>query len=154
MNLRQQNYLTQRRSQLLILLYKLHPIIIMLLTAKGVRWDLMGDLKEQLSEFEACELYYSDAIIAFNSALHIAPDSIAALNNKGNALQRLANLQAAKLSEPQEAIKNYQEALEMFNRCLAIAPNNDHFAVCAIRCKNFSIIRVTILPAVKGFRLQ
>jgi hypothetical protein len=31
----------------------------------------------------------------------------------------------AKFSEQQEALKNWQEALEMLNRSLAIAPNND-----------------------------
>ena len=77
-----------------------------------------------LSEFEAAKLSYCESIAAFNSALLIAPDSIAALNNKGKVLLSLGGLKA-KLSEQQEALKNCQEALEMFNRYLAITPNND-----------------------------
>ncbi len=59
-----------------------------------------------------------------NYAFLIAPDSIQILNNKEIALRCLGDLQA-ELSEQQEALKNYQEALEMLNRSLANAPNDD-----------------------------
>ena len=81
-------------------------------------------MQARLSEFEAAKLSYSEAIAAYNSALVIAPDSLMALNNKGNALLGMGIWQA-KLSEKEEALNNWKEALEMFNRSLAIAPNND-----------------------------
>ncbi|WP_293330111.1 hypothetical protein [Microcoleus sp. CAWBG58] len=96
------------------------------LNNKGNALRSLGDLQAQLSEseFEAAKLSYSEAIAAFDSALVIAPDYILALNSKGLALKSMGDLQA-KLSDQQEALKNWQEALEMFNRSLAIAPNDD-----------------------------
>ena len=96
------------------------------LNNKGNALRSLGDLQAQLSEseFEAAKLSYYEAIAAFDSALVIAPDYILALNSKGLALKSMGDLQA-KLSDQQEALKNWQEALEIFNRSLAIAPNDD-----------------------------
>lgn len=101
------------------------PNFLMALNDKGLALLRLGDLHAKLSEFEAAQHNYSEALTALNLALIIAPDSILALKYKGLALVGLGILQAAKLSEPQEALKNWQEALEMWNRCLAIAPNDD-----------------------------
>jgi tetratricopeptide (TPR) repeat protein len=101
------------------------PDDIAALNNKWIGLQSLGDLQAGLSEFEDAKQSYSQAIVALNSALLIAPDDIAALKYKGLALVRLGILQAAKLSEPQEAFKNLQEALEMFNRSLAMAPNDD-----------------------------
>jgi len=103
---------------------QLAPNFLMALNDKGLALLRLGDLQAQ-REFEAAKHNYSEAIAALNLALLIAPDSILALKYKGLALVALGILQAARLSEPQEAFKNLQEALEMFNRSLAIAPNDD-----------------------------
>ncbi|MEG4837623.1 hypothetical protein [Microcoleus sp. B9-D4] len=96
------------------------------LNNKGNALRCRGDLQAQLSEseFEAAKLSYKEAIASFDSALVIAPDYILALNSKGLALKSMGDLQA-KLFNQQEALKNWQEALEMYNRSLAIAPNDD-----------------------------
>jgi len=95
------------------------------LNNKGNALRCRGDLQAQLSEseFEDAKQSYSKALAAFDSALVIAPDYILTLNSKGLALKSMGDLQA-KLSNQQEALKNWQEALEMFNRSLAIAPND------------------------------
>jgi tetratricopeptide (TPR) repeat protein len=102
------------------------PDYIYALNNKGNALRCRGDLQAQLSEseFEDAKQSYSKAIAAFDSALDIAPDYILTLNSKGLALKSMGKLQA-KLSNQQEALKNWQEALEMFNRSLAIAPNDD-----------------------------
>ena len=65
---------------------------------------------------------YSEAIPACNSALRIAPDDIAALNNKGIALQSLGDLQA-RLSEFEVAKLSYSKAIAAYNSALIIAPD-------------------------------
>jgi len=102
------------------------PDSISALNNKGNALRCRGDLQAQLSEseFEAAKQSYSKAIAAFDSALVIAPDYILALNSKGLALKSMGDLQA-KLFNQQEALKNWQEALEMFNRSLVIAPNDE-----------------------------
>jgi len=103
---------------------QLAPNFLMALNDKGLALLRLGDLQAH-REFEAAQHNYSEALTALNLALIIAPDSILALKYKGLALVGLGILQAAKLSEPQKAFKNLQEALEMWNRSLAIAPNDD-----------------------------
>jgi tetratricopeptide (TPR) repeat protein len=102
------------------------PDYIYALNTKGNALRCRGDLQAQLSEseFEDAKQSYSKAIAAFDSALDIAPGYILTFNSKGLALISMGKLQA-KLSNQQEALKNWQEALEMFNRSLAIAPNDD-----------------------------
>ena len=80
-------------------------------------------MQARLSEFEAAKESYSEAIDACNSALLIALDDIAALNNKGSALQSLGKLQAG-LSEFEAAKQvSHPEAIDAFNSALLIAPD-------------------------------
>jgi tetratricopeptide (TPR) repeat protein len=81
-------------------------------------------------------------IAAFNSALRIAPDDIAALNNKGIALRCLADLQA-ELSEFEDAELCYCEAIAAFNSALLIAPDY----IAALNHKGNALLRLGVLQA-------
>jgi tetratricopeptide (TPR) repeat protein len=91
----------------------------------GNALQCLDELQAQL-EFEAAKQFYLDAIAAFNSALGIAANDIAALNNKGIALQSLGDLQAG-LSKFEAAKQFYLDAIAAFNSALEIAPD-DHIA--------------------------
>jgi tetratricopeptide (TPR) repeat protein len=94
----------------------------------------LGELQAQL-EFEAAKQFYLDAIAAFDSALEIAPKDIAALNNKGSALQSLGDLQAG-LSEFEAAKQSYSKAIAALNLALEIAPDD---RIAALKNKGIAL---------------
>ncbi len=131
------------------------------LNNKGIALLQLGDLQEQLSEFEAAKLSYSEAIAALNSALLIAPDYNSALNNKGIALRCLGDLQA-QLSEFEAAKQSYSEAIAALNSALIIAPddisavNNKGNALQGLgnlqaQLSEFEAAKVSYLEAIAAF---
>jgi tetratricopeptide (TPR) repeat protein len=66
---------------------------------------------------------YSLAISAYDDALKLAPEDVYALNNKGNALQRLGDLQSA-LSQHKEAMDSYSLAISAYDDALKLAPED------------------------------
>ncbi|MEM7649404.1 MAG: tetratricopeptide repeat protein, partial [Cyanobacteria bacterium P01_A01_bin.70] len=61
-------------------------------------------------------------IAAYDEALRRAPDDIEVLNNKGLALQSLGKLQAG-LSQHQDALSSYQQAIAAYDEALRRAPD-------------------------------
>src|SRR6266498_366189 len=84
-----------------------------------------GEYYATLSIHQNALIEYQEAIEAFDEALRIGPDDVAAHNNRGVALQRLGELQA-KLWQHDEASKSYARAIRAFDEALRIAP--DHVA--------------------------
>jgi len=106
----------------------LSPKDIATLNNKGDALRCLGDLQAGLSEFEAAKQSYSEAIAAFNSALGSAPDYpnyIGFLNNKGDALRCLGDLQAG-LGEFEAAKQSYSDAIAALNYALRIAPDDNY----------------------------
>jgi tetratricopeptide (TPR) repeat protein len=106
----------------------LSPKDIATLNNKGDALRCLGNLQAGLSEFEAAKLSYSEAIAAFNSALGSAPDYpnyIGFLNNKGDALRCLGDLQAG-LGEFEAAKQSYSDAIAALNYALRIAPDDNY----------------------------
>jgi tetratricopeptide (TPR) repeat protein len=94
----------------------------------------LGELQAQL-EFEAAKQFYLDAIAAFDSALEMAPKDIAALNNKGIALQSLGDLQVGLRQFEDDAKQFYLDAIAAFNSALEIAPK----AIAALNNKGIAL---------------
>jgi tetratricopeptide (TPR) repeat protein len=97
---------------------------------------LEGDYYTKLARYAEAKQEYLEAVGAYDRQIILTPDSIAALNNKGNALRGLGDLQAG-LSEFEPAKQYYSEAIAAFNSALLIAP--DYFAALtskgnALRC--------------------
>ena len=85
--------------------------------------DAEGQYFQNLALYEAARREYGKAIAAYNEDLTIDPDSLAALNNKGNSLQSLAALQAM-LSEHSAARASYGESIAAYDAALAQAPDD------------------------------
>ncbi|MUH00095.1 hypothetical protein F7734_50610, partial [Scytonema sp. UIC 10036] len=68
-----------------------------------------GDYFAILSQHEQAEQEYLEAIFAYEQQLHISPDDTDTYNNKGNALQSLADLQSS-LSQHTQALSSYEQA--------------------------------------------
>jgi len=95
-----------------------------------------GEYYTKLARYAEAKQEYLEAVGAYDRQIILTPDSIAALNNKGNALRGLGDLQAG-LSEFEAAKQYYSEAIAAFNSALLIAP--DYFAALnnkgnALRC--------------------
>lgn len=71
--------------------------------------------------------------MAYDQALQFAPNYVYALNNKGNSLQRLADLQA-QLSKHEEAKTLYQLAIEAYKLSLSIVNNQPVITVRKEAC--------------------
>ncbi|MEP0913049.1 tetratricopeptide repeat protein [Leptolyngbya sp. GB1-A1] len=84
---------------------------------------LEGQYFANLSKHQEALQEYRESIEAYNEALHRAPDDINTLNNKGNTLQSLGNLQA-QLSQYEAALSSYQESIEAYNEALHHAPDD------------------------------
>ncbi len=84
-----------------------------------------GDYYAWLARYVEARQEYLEAVAAYNSALLIAPDDIAALTNKGNALQSLGELQA-QLSEFETAKQSYFEAIAAYTSTLLISPDYNY----------------------------
>jgi tetratricopeptide (TPR) repeat protein len=81
-----------------------------------------GDYYATLSIHQNALIEYPEAIEAFDEALRIAQDNVAAHNNKGIALQSVGKLQA-ELWRHDEATKSYARAIESYDEALRIAPD-------------------------------
>ncbi|MEG4070227.1 hypothetical protein QUA42_23280, partial [Microcoleus sp. Pol11C2] len=102
----------------------------------GIISQLEGDYYAQLARYAEAKQEYLEAVGAYDRQIILTPDSIAALNNKGNALRGLGDLQAG-LSEFEAAKQSYYDAIAAFNSALLIAP--DYIAALnnkgnALRC--------------------
>jgi tetratricopeptide (TPR) repeat protein len=75
------------------------------------------------SRHDVAEESCTQAIQAFDRALSLAPNDLATLNNKGNVLLRLGELQAS-LSKAEEAEHSYIQAIQSFDRALFLAPDH------------------------------
>ncbi|MDJ0708347.1 MAG: hypothetical protein QNJ46_34175, partial [Leptolyngbyaceae cyanobacterium MO_188.B28] len=82
-----------------------------------------GQYFQQLARYEEARQEYLEAIEAYDEALARAPDDINALNNKGNALASLGDLQR-RLSQHPDALGSYQQAIEAYDEALARAPDD------------------------------
>ncbi|MEG4090204.1 hypothetical protein [Microcoleus sp. Pol12B4] len=102
-----------------------------------------GDYYARLARYVEARQEHLEAVAAYNSALLIAPDDIAALTNKGNALQSLGELQA-QLSEFETAKQSYFEAIAACNSALLIAPDY----LCALNNKGIALLRLGNLQAI------
>jgi tetratricopeptide (TPR) repeat protein len=65
---------------------------------------------------------YGAAVGAYDQVLAVTPDDIAALHNKGGALQSWADLRAQR-SDRAGAEEKYSAAVEAYDRAVALAPN-------------------------------
>ena len=86
---------------------------------------------------------YGESILAYDAALERAPDYVNALNNKGNSLQRLADLQAM-LSEHAAARASYGESILAYDAALERAPD----LVQALNNKGNSLQRLADLQTI------
>ncbi|MGB3293858.1 MAG: hypothetical protein WBB01_12800 [Phormidesmis sp.] len=103
-----------------LLLKYLQQTVCKRLTAAQQR---LADLQAALSQHQQAEQSYGESIAAYDAALHRAPDYVQALNNQGLALLNLGQLRAGQDQES-EAAESLQAALMLFDRSLAITPNN------------------------------
>src|SRR4028119_931326 len=85
------------------------------------QWE--GNYYAQLARYAEAKQEYLEAVAAYDRQIILTPDDIAALNNKGNALRCLGDLQAG-LSEFEAAKQSYSEAIAAFNPALLIAPDS------------------------------
>ncbi|MEL6606137.1 MAG: hypothetical protein AAFP20_23225, partial [Cyanobacteria bacterium J06614_10] len=88
----------------------------------GLVSDAEGQYFQALSQYVAARQEYKEAITAYNNDLESDPDNTATLNNKGNSLQRLADLQAA-LSQHQQAEQSYAASIAAYDAALGRAPD-------------------------------
>ena len=81
-----------------------------------------GAFYSQQSRHEQAEQEYREAIYCYQRDLENSPEDTATLNNLGNALQRLGDLQSS-LSQSQEALASYENAIASYDTALSLAPN-------------------------------
>ncbi|MGA9377689.1 MAG: hypothetical protein WBV73_02710, partial [Phormidium sp.] len=81
-----------------------------------------GDYFAQLAQYAEAQQEYLEAIAAYNRELSLTPDDTATLNNKGNALGKLGELQT-QLSQTDGAKLSYTDAIAAFDKVLNLAPN-------------------------------
>jgi tetratricopeptide (TPR) repeat protein len=89
--------------------------------SRGMVATSQADVYRLLSRYDRAHTNYAQAVDAYDRALALAPDDIAALNNRGNALQGLADLQAG-LSQTDAAQQSYAQAVDAYDRALKLAP--------------------------------
>ncbi len=105
-----------------------------LLEVRGVLWIKSDFRLGWISQFEGgyyanfaryaeAKQEYLEALAAYDRKLILTPDDNYALNNKGNVLRSLGNLQA-QLSEFEAAKQSYSDAIAAFNSVLLIAPDS------------------------------
>ncbi|WP_228060947.1 MULTISPECIES: tetratricopeptide repeat protein [unclassified Coleofasciculus] len=94
-------------------------------TNKGNALSSLGELQAKCpkySSYQEALRSYEQGITAYNQALKFAPDDTYILNNKGNALSSLGELQA-NLLRHQEALQSYEKAITTCDQVLSLAPN-------------------------------
>jgi tetratricopeptide (TPR) repeat protein len=101
----------------------------------GLLANAEGQYLQTLSFYETARTTFEAAIAAYDQDLARDADSIATLNNKGNSLQRLANLQAT-LSEHAAARDSYAESIAAYDAVLEHNPDD----VYALNNKGLSLI--------------
>jgi tetratricopeptide (TPR) repeat protein len=99
-----------------------------------------GKYLQTLSFYEAARATFESAIAAYDQALAGNADNIATLNNKGNSLQSLANLQAT-LSEHAAARDSYAKSIVAYDAALERAPDD----VGALNNKGFALMNLAQL---------
>jgi tetratricopeptide (TPR) repeat protein len=80
-----------------------------------------GNYFAELAQYPEAEQEYLEAIKAYNQAHALDPDNFKVLNNKGDALFRLGNLQLNRLKYP-EALQSYEEAIVACDQALCLNP--------------------------------
>ncbi|MFG6105230.1 hypothetical protein U2F10_23435 [Leptothoe sp. EHU-05/26/07-4] len=108
----------------------------------GLISDAEGQYYQSLSMYGAAQREYEEAIAAYNHDLEENPESTSSFNNKGNSLQRLADLQAV-LSHHGEAQASYGESIAAYDAALQRAPD----LVQALNNKGLSLQRLADLQA-------
>ncbi len=96
-----------------------------------------GAYYDQLARYAEAKKEYLEAVAAFNRKFIVTPDDDATLNNKGNALRCLGELQAG-LSEFEAAKQSYSEAIAACNSALLIAPDS----IAALINKGIALLRL------------
>jgi tetratricopeptide (TPR) repeat protein len=84
-----------------------------------------GDYFKTLSAHSAAMEEYQSAVIAYDRALALVPSDPHALNNRGNVVLRLGDLQTG-LARTRAAERSYRDAIASFDRALALAPDAWH----------------------------
>ena len=85
----------------------------------GITFTLEGDYLQTLALFDDAKESYSRAIAAHDQKLKNAPSCTSALNDKGNTLWALGDLQAT-MSETTKAQESYELAIDSYNKVLDI----------------------------------
>lgn len=78
-------------------------------------------MQASLSDYESARANYTQAVVAHDFAVFLAPKHLSAHANSGIALLKLANLHRT-LAEREQARAVYLKAISAFDRALAIAP--------------------------------
>jgi tetratricopeptide (TPR) repeat protein len=76
-----------------------------------------------LSFYNSAKQEYNEAIIAYDKALKLVPDYVAAHNNKGLVLKNRGNLETA-LTRYEDALKSYQSSVESYDKALKLVPDD------------------------------
>jgi tetratricopeptide (TPR) repeat protein len=89
--------------------------------------QIEGDYYQRIAKYAEANRKYLEVIAAYDSTLTHAPDDINALNNKGLALLKRCQVQAAVAGENEEvasgALVDLQAAVEHYIRSLELSPN-------------------------------
>lgn len=80
-----------------------------------------GNYFAELAQYPEAEQEYLEAIKAYDQAHALDPDNFKVLNNKGDALFRLGNLQLNRLKYP-EALQSYQDVIVACDQALCLNP--------------------------------
>jgi tetratricopeptide (TPR) repeat protein len=117
----------------------------------GIISQVEGDYYAQLARYAEAKQEYLEAIAAYDRELILTPNGSGTLNNKGNALRCLGELQAG-LGEFEAAKQSYSEAIAALNSALLIEP--DYTAVLnskgnALKCLGNLQARLTEFEAAK-----
>ena len=96
--------------------------------------DMEGQYFQTLALYEEAKREYAEAIAAYSEDLATDPDNVAALNNKGSSLQKLADLQAT-LSQYDQAKISYLNAVKAFDTVLWL----EHDHVNALNNKSITL---------------
>ncbi|MEM8504586.1 MAG: hypothetical protein AAF716_15695 [Cyanobacteria bacterium P01_D01_bin.1] len=108
----------------------------------GLVSDSEGQYFQNLALYEEALQKFREAVAAYSEYLETDSESTATLNNKGNSLQRLADLQAA-LSQHQLAQQTYGQSIAAYDAALERAPDY----VNALNNKGNSLKRLADLQA-------
>jgi tetratricopeptide (TPR) repeat protein len=101
--------------------FNLAPNNVLILDKKGCTLQSWGDLQALLARYSEASLSYQDSINACDQALTLAPDNVGILNkilnNKGNTLAKLGDLQVLE-GQYSEAFLSYKDAIDTYTQAL------------------------------------